>query len=164
MISCKNLKRSGEPPEVFPVLLMTQPPWLRRSELLLQLGYAGLAAGDAHKARLLAKANLDMFRGKPNALGKAVAPSRSRPSITRLYFDYPANVMLHLNATLLLTHAVHSAEDFTAAQQICNEGREIYPGAVQFERLSEILAESSEKNVQSIKQRISDPLGDQTNI
>lgn len=132
--------------------------WLRRSELLLQLGYAGLAAGDAHKARLLAKVNLDMFRGKPNALGKAIAPSRSRPLINKLSFNHPANVMLHLNAILLLTQAVHSAEDFTAAQQICNEGRETYPGAVQFKRLSEILAESSEKYVQSIKQHFSDPL------
>ena len=44
--------------------------WLERATRLRNLGYPELAAGDAHKARLLLQLKLDFLNGKRHYLGK----------------------------------------------------------------------------------------------
>lgn len=107
--------------------------WISRAINLAQLGYPELAAGDAYKARLLARAKLDSLRGKPNALDhKFLRDSGTTESQT---------VDVHCCSLLLLAGTLWDLFECSGMLQICEEGRKLYPTNPDFERASQMGAD-----------------------
>ncbi len=102
---------------------------MERAFHLKVVGYPELAAGDAFKAKTLARARLDVLRDKPTTIGQKVRP-------------YTEQEMEHLllRSILFLAETLQLLDESSGMQELCNEGLNLSPSNPDLQQLSEVAA------------------------